>query len=465
MSCDANRHKGFTAIASAHEGDAAVLEKTFAAGQSGRAPLRFAQTQVEREIEPVDARWLTAMRETENFRRADGLKILDAIRARAVEKLAGREYASADEWAKETAAINASTLKHSAQVLVLATKIAAIVGADEDTARRAALAAAYHDSDKDKRNFITHGLDSANFAAESLYDDGLTTDATEIAAVRQAIIEHMAFGDGDDPENFMNKALCGEVATLALANRSDRIDYLMREALQKDEATTGRVLDWIKSNANGKNREQLSDALRNEFGGRELAFPKPSSEAARILASAAAGTGEHLDEVKTDANGRSDLERRYSAAEVTWLADGLALSSAESLEKIVVIQQVEWGRAGSEPLVVSMASLAGGFTHKGTAVDAMNAMPLKVVRDTASTEIGLMRRFMGEWQQETWRRFEKAEPGVAATKREQFERDPFTGLDGETMLKHQPSLSEFRAMYADFLRVHIHERGALHRLN
>ena len=464
MSCDANRHKGFTAIASAHEGDAAVLEKTFSAGQNGRAPLRFARAQVEREIEPVDARWLEAMRETENFRRADALKILEAIRARAVEKLAGREYASADEWAKETAAINASTLKHSAQVLVLATKIAALVGADENVARLASLAAAYHDGDKDKRNFITHGLDSANFAAESLRGDGLATDTTEIAAVRQAIIEHMAFGDGDDPENFMNKALCGEVAALALANRPDRIDYLMREALQKDDESRERVLSWIRQQP-AQTQTQMTESLKREFGGRELAFPKPSSDAARILASAAAGTGEHLDEAKTDASGRNDLERRYSAAEVTWLADGLALSSAESLEKIVVIQQVEWGRAGSEPIAVSMASLAGGFTHKGTAVDAMNAMPLPVARETAAAEIGLMRRFMGEWQRETWRRFEQAEPQRAAAKREAFERDPITGLDGETMLTYQPSLVEFRAMVVDFLRAHSRERGALHKLN
>jgi len=362
----------------------------------------------EANLERVKPAWLTGFVESPGFNRADGQRILEAIRQNAVNKLAHRHYHSTAEIDQAVAAINANTLRHSAQVMVMATKIARLTGADPQTTRLAGLAAGYHDSGKDSTNFVYHHLDSADFAQKSLWDSGLaraggkTTAeaAAEVAAVRQAIMEHMPFGDGRDPGNFMNRALAAEAAGIIKvdgAGYRKRLRYLMGKALQQPEAAISRVEKWVEANGfRYETKDALGEALRQEFGGRELSYPTPTSEAARILHTAAAG--EHLAETVRGGDGRSLLESGYSASDITWAADGLTLSSAESLEKIVAIHQVQWGRAGTEPLVVSMSSLTGGgFGNPGTAVDAANSMTIPAARASAEQEIRLMREFMTDW--------------------------------------------------------------------
>jgi len=355
-------------------------------------------------------------------------------------------------------------------VLVMATKIAQLVDAAPDVTRRAGLAAGAvgynaHDGDKDDTNFVYHHLDSANFAAQALRDAGLSDDAEEIAAVRQAILEHMQFGDGSDKQNFMNRALVNEAAAIVAAGCSAatpdygaRLRYLMREALQKDDAAIGRVEAWLDANRQHyPTQAALADALADEFGGRELSYPRPSSEEARILSAAAIATGEHQGP-DMDAVGAS-------ASDITWTADGLILASADSLPKIMSVRQVQMGLAGREPLAVSMASLAGGgFGQFGTAVDAMNALPIPQARASAQQEIELMRGFMLAWQKETFNRWTRGQTsGEIQRRRAEFDREPFAAFSVEEMLKHQPTLAEFEPAYARYLQHHADERGSLCR--
>ena len=139
---------------------------------------------------------------------------LGSSKKNAIEKLAFRDYGTLKELDGAIAAINANTLKHSADVTVMATRIGKEIGADAFTARLAGMAAGYHDADKDNTNFVYHGKHSADFASQSLRETGLSNDSKEIAAIAQAINEHMVFDSAvvNDPRSFMNTMLMGEVA-------------------------------------------------------------------------------------------------------------------------------------------------------------------------------------------------------------------------------------------------------------
>ncbi len=427
----------------------------------------------EANIDQVDPTWLKGFVESPEFSRADGQKILQAIRQNAVKKLTDRRYNSQAEIDQAVSAINANTLKHSAQVMVMATKISRLVGADPQTARRAGLAAGYHDSGKDNTNFVYHHLDSANFAQKSLWDTGLVqsgnimVSAEEVASVRQAIMEHMPFGDGSDPGNFMNRALAAEAAGIVKVDGPEykkRLRYLMGQALQQDETAIQRVEAWVEANAGQyQTKDALAEAMRQEFGGRELSYPSPTSEEARILHTAAAG--EHIAETVRGADGKTLLESSFNAGEITWAADGLTLSSAESLDKIVRIHQLQWGRAGTEPLVVSMSSLAGGsFGNAGTAVDAARSMTIPEARKSAEQEIKLMREFMVQWQAETFDRWVDGPPPQPADEVSRRKKMPLLqALGAEEMLRFQPGLDEFSDRYRDFLKESDYRRGELFR--
>jgi hypothetical protein len=455
-----------------------AYEDAYAAlqGQTTRRPSSSARPGTdyfEANLDRVDPAWLNGFVESPGFSREDGQRILEAIRQNAVSKLANRRYRSTAEIDQAVTALNANTLRHSAQVMVMATKIARLTGADPQTARLAGLAAGYHDSGKDNTNFVYHHLDSANLAQTSLWDTGLAqaggrtmgAAAAEVAAVRQAIMEHMPFGDGQDPGNFMNRALVGEAAGIVKVDGPayrQRLRYLMGKALQQDEAAIRRVETWIDAHAGRyETKDALAEALRQEFGGRELSYPAPTGEAARILHTAAAG--EHLAETVRGDDGRSLLESGYSASNITWAADGLTLSSAESLEKIVAIHQVQWGRAGTEPLVVSMSSLAGGgFGSGGTAVDAAKSMTIPAARASAEQEIRLMREFMVNWQAETLRRWAGGPPPQSPTEAQRRRKLPLLqALEPEEMLRFQPDMTEFRTRYREFLAKNASRRGAL----
>lgn len=430
---------------------------------------------IEANISQVNPAWLNGFVESPEFSRKDGERILQAIRQNAVGKLAARRYTSQTGLDQAVAAINANTLKHSAQVMVMATKISRLTGADPQTARRAGLAAGYHDSGKDNTNFVYHHLDSANFAQTSLWDTGLAQTggktmaeaAAEVAAVRQAILEHMPFGDGSDPGNFMNRALAGEAAGIVKVDGQaykKRLRYLMNDALQQDEAAIRRVEAWVDAHADRyETKDALAEAMRQEFGGRELSYPAPSGEAARILHTAAAG--EHLAETVRGDDGKSLLESSFSASDITWAADGLTLSSAESLDKIVRIHQIQWGRAGTEPIIVSMSSLAGGaFGSGGTAIDAAKSMTIPAARAAAEQEIRLMREFMAWWQAETLRRWAAGPPPQPAIEVNRRKKLPLLqSLEPEEMLRFQPTMAEFGRRYQDFLQQNAPRRGELFR--
>ncbi|MCG3212602.1 MAG: hypothetical protein FOGNACKC_06272 [Anaerolineae bacterium] len=457
-----------------------TYEAAYAALQGRKArrsasPAQPGTDYFEANIEPVDPAWLNGFVESPEFSRKDGERILQAIRQNAVGKLAARRYTSQTGLDQAVAAINANTLKHSAQVMVMATKISRLTGADPQTARRAGLAAGYHDSGKDNTNFVYHHLDSANFAQTSLWDTGLAQTggktmaeaAAEVAAVRQAILEHMPFGDGSDPGNFMNRALAGEAAGIVKVDGQaykKRLRYLMNDALQQDEAAIRRVEAWVDAHADRyETKDALAEAMRQEFGGRELSYPAPSGEAARILHTAAAG--EHLAETVRGDDGKSLLESSFSASDITWAADGLTLSSAESLDKIVRIHQIQWGRAGTEPIIVSMSSLAGGaFGNGGTAVDAAKSMTIPAARAAAEQEIRLMREFMARWQAETLTRWAAGPPPQPAIEVNRRKKLPLLqSLEPEEMLRFQPTMAEFGRRYQDFLQQNAPRRGELFR--
>jgi HD superfamily phosphodiesterase len=417
---------------------------------------------------------LEGFEESSGFTRDDGQTILEEIRTRAIERLSDRDYDSASDMQAAVSHVNTTVLRHSAQVMVMSTKISALLDADEETSRIAGLAAGYHDSAKEPTNFVYHHLESAMFAEQSMRESSLSNSDEEIRAVTQSIMEHMAFGDGQEASNFMNAALAGEAAGIVKTtegqDRDERLRYLMGSALLKDEEDIRRVQAWVDANAdNYETTGDLAQAMQEEFGGRELSYPLPSSDAAQILSASTVATGEHTTEVivegATPETATSLMEAAYSPAEITWAADGLVLSSASSLPKIVDIHQVQWGKAGTEPIVVSMASLAGGaFGQRGTAVDAADALSAQVpsVGETAREEISLMRQFMKEWQQATFYRWARNRPPTEVRKKKKaFEENPFTAFSVQEMLEHQPDLDTFYDVYPSFLEENEDKRGKL----
>ena len=416
-------------------------------------------------ISRIDPAWLDGLMESPSFARDDGLKILEAIRANAIAKLSGRAYDSTESLDDTIRACNVVTLRHSGQVMVMASKVARLINASPQTARVAAIAAGFHDGDKDNTNFTRHHLDSAEFATWALHEAGLSDDEKETMAVRQAIMEHMPFGNGADPDNFMNRALVSEAATLVMTSPGDykpRLRNLMSEALQKTPAAIAKVEGWLDAHAREyPMKDDLVKAMSKEFGGRELSYPQPSSDAAQILATAAISSGEHLVAV-TGAENMLDMSHAYKPADITWAADGLVLASADSLPKIVAIRKMN---LKSEPTVVAMASLAGGaFGQPGTAVDVLNALPIPEARASARREIDLMRGFMRFWQQQTFDHWASQQTEQVATpRRAEFAHDPFSSLalSAEEMLEYQPTQEEFEKVYKRYLLKNADKRGAL----
>ena len=259
---------------------------------------------LEAKIDQIAPSWLRGFIESPGFSRTDAMTILEAARKNAIEKLAFRDYGTLKELDGAIAAINANTLKHSADVTVMATRIGKEIGVDAFTARLAGMAAGYHDADKDNTNFVYHGKRSADFATQSLREAGLSNDSKEIAAIAQAINEHMVFDSAvvNDPRSFMNTMLMGEVARIGLmtddAARESALRFLMKDTLQRSEKDLDTVRAFLdqRREAFAKDPKDFASVIGDRFAGKEIAYPQPTSMHSQIVNEAATVSNEDMND-------------------------------------------------------------------------------------------------------------------------------------------------------------------------
>ncbi len=273
--------------------------------------------------------------------------------------------------------------------------------------------------------------------------------------------------------------------------------------------------------------QALGDELYVRFTGpgKPLNYPAPNTRLGQVLADAVALTGEHLEEIETDANGESLTEKKArleteqrralssaAFAEALREADAGVLTSASTgnVNKYLTITVKMANAEGKTPITHCMASWMGGQGHKGTALDAAESLHLPALRQAALADIEIAREAFMDLERETFvrwydtqnteierleaagereqamsvaqqrdaregkfaaqweaahehlrRGFELYRQGQPAEARAELAQTDLTALRDDEKLQHEPPYSEVQTLYAAYLHTQAHRRSPI----
>lgn len=445
MTCDPNRHKGFSALLASHPNaglSADDMEKLYQAHRHAPtalpttpppAPPKFKPSReyLERAVKPVTPEMLGALSPRE---REAALKLFAVVREDGLAAISAKEYDDPAEADRAAQALYSGELAHVAEVTNLAALIGKKIRLTPTERQRLTVAATLHDNGKSRAPFAVHHLHAARALPDTMARAGVTLDAAGVADCQNAILRHMAFGRDDV---FMRKQLCNYTAGLALMSegedRDTRINELLQNALLLTPEQAAPVRAYLDTKAaRALNSTQLADELFKRFSPAILRYPAPNTPVARALADAAALAGEHTDEVTTDASDRTMLQKRQAAspigerraatfAEALREADSGVLTSASETNfgKYAFITLKAMKQEGKIPATHAIASWTGGQGHGGTAIDAAESLHIPELREAAFREIEIARGGLRAIERQTFDRWEQSELAAVTALREE----------------------------------------------